>query len=341
MKALVTGGGGFLGTQICRLLKEAGHEVLAAGRRDYPHLQAMGVATARADLRDAAAIESLCRGCEAVFHTAALAGIWGPGGAFRETNVVGTGHVLEACRRAGVQRLIYTSSPSVVFGREDLCGTDESQPYPRRYSAHYPASKAQAERAVLAAHGSPLRTLALRPHLIWGPGDPHLIPRIIDRARRGRLRQVGDGRNRVDIVYVDNAAQAHLQADVALARSASCGGRAYFISQGEPVLLWPWLNELLGRLGIAAVRRSVSYASARRAGAALECAYRLLRLQGEPPMTRFLADQLALSHYFDISAARRLLGYHPTISTAEGLDRLVESLRRAAAPQEGRPLEAC
>jgi nucleoside-diphosphate-sugar epimerase len=327
MKALVTGGGGFLGSRICALLHEAGHEVLAVGRQEYPQLQAQGIACARADVRDAAAIERLSRGCGVVFHAAALAGIWGRARDFREINVQGTRHVLEACRRQGVRCLVYTSSPSVVFGRDDLCGVHESVPYAARYSAHYPASKARAERLVLEAHCPALRTLALRPHLIWGPGDPHLIPRVIERARAGRLRQVGDGRNRVDIVYIDNAAQAHVQAAEALAGSPDCGGRPYFISQGEPVLLWSWINELLGRLGIPRVTRRVSYACARRAGAALEWGYRLLRLPGEPPMTRFLADQLARSHYFDITAARRLLGYTPAVSTAQGLERLVASLR--------------
>ena len=327
MKALVTGGGGFLGSRIVGLLHEAGHEVTAFGRGRYPHLAAAGVSAIQADVRDAAAVRNACRGMDVVFHVAALTGVWGPRRTFREINVDGTRNVIEACRAEDVGRLVYTSSPSVVFGGEDLCGVDESQPYPDRYLADYPETKAAAERAVLGANDANLATVALRPHLIWGPGDPHLIPRVIDRARQGRLIQVGDGRNRVDLTYIDDAARAHLDAANALAPGAPCAGKPYFISQDDPVLLWPWLNDLLGRLGIPRVTRSISYDTARRVGRFAELAYRLLRLRREPPMTRFVAAQLATSHYFDISAARRDLGYAPRVPAAEGVDRLIATLQ--------------
>ncbi len=330
-RALVTGGGGFLGTAICRMLHERGDQVVACGRQDYPHLQELGIATRQVDLRDAMAVDAVCAGMDIVYHAGAIAGIWGPRRLFWDTNYEGTRHVIAACRRHGVGRLVYTSSPSVVFGDGDLCAVDESWPYPAHYSAHYPASKGAAERAVLAAHGQELATVALRPHLIWGPGDRHLIPRIVDRARRGRLRQVGDGTNRVDIVYVDNAATAHLQAGDILAAGGACGGKPYFISQGEPVVLWSWVNELLDALGAPRVERAVSYAAARRIGGVLEVAYRLLGIRSEPPMTRFLAAQLAKSHYFDISGARRDFGYVPTVTTAEGLERLVAAFGRCGS----------
>jgi nucleoside-diphosphate-sugar epimerase len=169
--------------------------------------------------------------------------------------------------------------------------------------------------------------VALRPHLVWGPGDPNLIPRIIQRAREGKLVQVGDGTNLVDITYIDNAAEAHVLAGDALSPGAPCAGRVYFISQGEPIVLWSWINELLSALGIPAVRRKISHRKARWIGALLELAYGVLGIRSEPRMTRFLADQLARSHYFSIEAARCDLGYEPRVSNEEGLRRLVSSLR--------------
>jgi nucleoside-diphosphate-sugar epimerase len=205
---------------------------------------------------------------------------------------------------------------------------DERVPYPTRYECPYPATKAQAERLVLQANGKDgLLTTSLRPHLIYGPGDPHLFPRIIDRARKGLLVQVGDGTNKVDITYVENAADAHLLAADRLGDGAPVNGQAYFISQGAPVLLWPWINEILMALGIPVVRRKISRGVARTVGAAMEMAYTVLPLRGEPRMTRFLADQLATSHYFDISKARNDLGYEPRISTEEGLERTIKALQ--------------
>ncbi len=326
MKALVTGGGGFLGGRIAQMLHARGDDVVALGRRTYPHLEDAGIHSIQADLRDGKAISSACKGKDVVFHAGALTGIWGTKRSFLETNVEGTRHVIDACRTHGVGRLVYTSSPSVVFGDEELSGVDESQPYPTRHLAHYPHSKALAERMVLAANDTSLATVALRPHLIWGPGDPHLIPRVVERARAGKLIQVGDGQNLVDICFIDNAAEAHLQAADALAPGEACAGRAYFVSQGEPVELWPWLNGILAGLGIPTVKRSISYSTACRIGAILEIVYGAFRVRKEPRMTRFLAAQLAKSHYFDISAARTDFGYVPRVSTDAGVRRLLDSL---------------
>jgi len=337
VKALITGGGGFLGSAIAHMLHTRGDEVIVLGRRRYAHHEQAGLATVQADIRDAAAVGRACGGVDVVFHTAALAAIWGPRKLFHDINVGGTRNVIDACRNAGVGRLVFTSSPSVVFGDEDLCGVDESQPYPQRFLAHYPETKAEAERLVLGANGPGLATAALRPHLIWGPGDPHLIPRVIERARQGKLMQVGDGTNLVDITYIDNAAEAHLLACDALLSvgveqsssfAAPCAGKAYFISQGEPVALWPWLGGILNAVGAPPIRRSVSYAAARWIGTVAEAVYRFMRLPGEPRMTRFLAAQLAKSHYFDISAARSDFGYVPRVSTQEGLLRLLGWLSR-------------
>jgi nucleoside-diphosphate-sugar epimerase len=327
MNALVTGGGGFLGSAIVRILHERGDEVGVLGRGTYSHIVTYIKRAFQADIRLAPAVQRACEGMDVVFHVAALAGIWGKRSDFRSINVEGTRNVIEACRVNGVRRLVYTSSPSVVFGRDDLCGVGESTPYSSRYLAAYPETKAAAEQMILAANSASLATVALRPHLIFGPGDPHLIPRVIARARAGRLRQVGDGRNLVDITYIDNAARAHVQAADALGPGSRCAGKAYFISQGKPVELWPWLNDLLDGVGAPVVTRAVSFDNAYRVGAAFELMYRTLGIIREPPMTRFLASQLAKSHYFDISAARRDFGYDPVVSTGEGVKRAVGSLR--------------
>jgi nucleoside-diphosphate-sugar epimerase len=332
MKTLVTGGGGFLGTRVAQMLQARGDEVTVLGRNAYPHHEAAGVPTIQADVRDAGAVADACADMDVVFHVAALAGIWGKKKAFWGINVGGTENVIAGCRAHQVRRLVFTSSPSVVFGEDDLRGVDESQPYPRRYLAHYAETKAVAERLALAANGPDLATVALRPHLIWGPGDPHLIPRVIARARQGRLIQVGDGTNLVDITYIDNAAEAHLQAADALAPGSTCAGLAYFVSQGEPVALWPWLNDVLEAVGIQRVTRSISHRTAYRIGAVLEAVFGLFGMSGEPRMTRFLATQLAHNHYFDISAARRDLAYEPRVSVQEGMNHLIEWLR---ASREG------
>lgn len=331
MHTLVTGASGFLGGQVVRQLVERGDRVRALVRRTSPELAALGVEQALGDVREPSAVRAACRGIEAVFHVAGVAGIWGPWEHYHAVNAVGTENVIDACRRAGVGRLIYTSSPSVTFDGKPQCGVDESAPYPAVWLCHYPHSKALAEAAVLAADGPNLSTCALRPHLIWGPGDRQLVPRLVERARRGRLRRVGDGTNLIDTVYVDNAARAHLQAAAALRPGAPPAGRAYFISQGAPVNCWQWIDELLALAALPPVRKSVSLASAWRMGALLEKIYRALRLPGEPPMTRFLAAQLGLSHYFSIAAAQREFGYEPLVSTAEGMCRLARELSAGRA----------
>lgn len=327
MKALVTGGGGFLGRCIAGKLQERGYEVMSLSRGAYPDLEKLGVKTVRADLADRDAVTAAIKGMDVVFHTASRVGIWGPYREFYEANVIGTRNVVEACRRGGVPKLVYTSSPSVVFDGRDHEGIDETYPYPAKYLAHYPETKAIAEREVLAANGGELSSCSLRPHLIWGPGDTNLIPRLIARAKSGRLRQVGDGKNLVDTVYVDNAADAHLQAAEALAPGSPVAGSAYFISQGEPVNLWEWVNTILDRLDLPKVTKSMSFKSAYTAGAVMETVYGLLGVASEPLMTRFLALQLARSHYFSIEKARRYFGYSPRVGMDEGLERLAKSLQ--------------
>jgi nucleoside-diphosphate-sugar epimerase len=260
-------------------------------------------------------------------------GIWGRREEFERTNVEGTRTIIAACRAQGVRRLIFTSSPSVVFNDGDLAGADESRPLGSVFPADYPRTKAEAERLALAAHDPRgLAVTALRPHLVWGEGDRNLLPRVVARARSGRLRIVGEGRNKVDLTHIKNVVDAHLLAENALSRPDSpAGGRAYFITNGEPVVLWDWINDLLARLGIAPVTKRISLPAARRIGAVCEAAWRLLPLAGEPPMTRFLAAELAKDHWFDISAARRDLGYAPRVTMAAGTVAIVPWLKQHLA----------
>lgn len=322
MKVMVTGATGFLGLYIVEQLAARGDEVRAFSRRATDDLRLPGVVQALGDIRDRASVVEACHGVDAVIHTAAVAGIWGPWKLFHETNTLGTKYVIEGCRTHGVPRLVFTSSPSVTFDGSPQCGIDEAAPYPQHWLANYPHTKALAEQAVTAANTPGVfHTASIRPHLIWGPRDRHLIPRLLERARSGQLKQVGSGDNLIDITYVENAAAAHLQLLDALTTPA-LGGRRYFLSQGEPVNCWRWINEILALAGLPPVKSRVPYGVARVAGGLLEGAWTVLRRTDEPRMTRFLAAQLAMDHYFDISAARRDFGYLPAVSTQAGMRRL-------------------
>lgn len=327
MKALVTGGGGFLGGAIVRRLLARGDSVTTLARSPQPGLVARGVRHVQADLADAAAVRRAAEGQDVVFHVAARTGVWGPREAFARPNVEGTEHVLDACRAVGVGRLVYTSSPSVVFDGRDHLDAGNDLPYPERYLAWYPETKAAAERRVLAANGPELATVALRPHLVYGPGDPSLLPRILARHRAGRLRRVGSGENLVSLTFVDNAAAAHLQAADALSPGVGWAGRPYFVNDAEPVRLWPWLDRLFAGLGLPPVRGAVPYGVARAGGAFLEAVWTVFRLGGEPPMTRFVAAQLATSHTYSLAPARAAFGYDPPVGGDEALARTVEGFR--------------
>ncbi len=323
MNALVTGASGFLGLYIAEQLVARGDRVRALCRGNGPQLDSLGVDTVRADLRDRQAVMAACQGMDVVFHVGGIAGMGDPWKRYYDVNTRGTRHVVEGCLTHGVRRLVFTSSPSVTFDGRNQEGIDESAPYPRHWLCHYAHSKALAEQHVLAANGrGGLLTCALRPHLIWGPRDRHLIPGLLERAAKGWLRRIGDGRNLIDTVYVENAAAAHLLAADALQPASPVAGRPYFISQGEPVNCWAWIDALLALAGLPPVRKSLSRRMAWAIGATCETAYRLLRLRGEPPLTRFLAAELATSHYFNIGRARRDFGYEPKISMAEGMRRL-------------------
>jgi nucleoside-diphosphate-sugar epimerase len=323
-RILVTGGGGFLGSAIVRLLVEKGERVRTYSRSFYTHLSHLEVEQVQGDLADAERLNRACKQVEAVFHVAAKAGVWGSYESFYAPNVIGTQNVIAACRRCDVQRLIYTSSPSVVFNGTDMEGMNESAPYPRTFHAHYPHTKALAEQCGLEAARNGLPAVVLRPHLIWGPGDNHLVPRILARARR--LRRVGSGTNRVDTIYIDNAAHAHVLAEAALKQKPDICGRTYFISQDQPVALWDMIDRILVAGGKRPLTKSISAPVAFFAGALCEGLYKLFHIKHEPPMTRFVARELATAHWFAISAAKRDLGYRPLVSLEDGLQRLAEWL---------------
>ena len=326
MKVLVTGGGGFLGNVIVRMLREQGQQVRSFSRGDYPELTRLGVERFRGDLADRNILLRAAEGCDTVFHVAAKAGIWGSYAEFHRANVAGTENVLAVCKARGITKLIYTGSPSVVFDGRDVEGGNESLPYPAEYHAHYPRTKAMAEQLVLAANGPDLATISLRPHLIWGPGDNHLVPRILAKGRAGKLRRIGSRPCMVDTTYVDNAARAHLMASERLAPGAQSAGKPYFISNGEPLPLWEMINRILAAAGVPPVTKSIPAWAAHAAGVICEQIWRLFNLPDEPAMTRFVAREMATSHWFDISAARRDLGYVPEISIDEGLKRLGKRL---------------
>lgn len=325
MKAVVTGGNGFIGRYIVEQLRARGDEVRVIGRRPYPELEAMGVRCFAIDLSSQESCAEALRGCDVVFHVAAKAGVWGAAAEYYRNNVTATQHMLRETVRAAVPKFVYTSTPSVVFGEESVEGADENQPYPARYLAPYSFTKALAERSVLACRE--LLTVVIRPPIVWGPRDPHIVPRLLSRARAGRLVQIGDGSNKVDITYVENAAAAHILAADRLSADSPLRGRPYFIGQEEPVFVWEFINRLIHLAGLKPVRRTISLATALRVAGALETTYRLFNLPGEPPLTRLTVTQLARSRWFDLSAARRDLGYQPQISIEEGLRRTVAAMQ--------------
>jgi 2-alkyl-3-oxoalkanoate reductase len=304
-------------------------------------LEKLGAEVVSGDLSDIAALRRGCEGAGTVFHVAARVGVWGPEADFFKVNVEGTRAVIAACREARVPRLINTSSPSVVYTGGDLRGVNESMPLCTHAPSPYPTSKAAAERLVGEANSPELATVSLRPHLVWGPADKNLIPRVIQLARERRLKIIGPGRNKVDLTHITNVVDAHLFAERALATSNPIGysssgsihpgGNAYFISNGEPVILWDWINELLRGIGMPEVKKQISLNAAGFAGGVLETLWRMLPLKGEPPMTRFVAHEMATDHWFDISAARQDLNYQPRVSMAAGTAELIAILRKEKA----------
>ena len=323
MRILVTGAGGFLGRHLSMGLMEKGHKVVNFSRSAYPYLKEQGIDTIRGDISDGATVEAALNGIDAVFHVASKVGIWGRYDDYFATNVIGTKNIIEACKKHGIKKLVYTSSPSVVFGTESLHGVGEEQAYPTEYTSHYAQTKALAEQAVLAANDENLSTVALRPHLIFGPGDHHIFPRIVDRARSGKLKRIGDGKNMVDVIFVKNAVDAHLSAFDKLTPDSNVAGKAYFLGQEKPVNLWEFIDDILVRHKVEPLTDKISDKAAYRIGWLMEKGYGLFGVKSEPPMTRFMALQLSCSHYFNHKNAENDLGYVPKVQIKEALDQTV------------------
>jgi nucleoside-diphosphate-sugar epimerase len=324
---VITGGGGFVGKALGKALRAEGHSVLALARGTYPDLAILGIEFARVDIvSDPLKWQSLLEGAAGVFHTAAKVDMWGAYEEFFNINVVGTRNVIAACKASGVKNLVFTSSPSVIHDGKDLRGVDESYPYPRHFDAFYPQTKAQAEQEVLAADDrDTLRTVSLRPHLIWGPEDTNLLPTIIERARAGRLTRIGTGDNIVDVTFIDDCVHAHILAMKALEENNErARGRAYFITQREPVKMWQWIDRVLHAHGLPPVSKSIPTKLAMVVAYAMEAVSRALALCGlnKPPLlTRFLVSEMATDHYFSIEAAVRDLGYTPRYTMNGAMER--------------------
>jgi 2-alkyl-3-oxoalkanoate reductase len=289
-----------------------------------PKLEEIGIECVRGSATDAVLCQQAAKGVVAIVHTAAIAGVWGPAEEYESINIDATDHLLHAAVSNSVTAFVYTSSPSVTFDGSPQTNIDETAPYPSQWLCHYPRTKAIAEQHVLDANSSKLSTCSLRPHLIWGKGDPHLIPRVIDRARKGRLLRVGSGRNLIDTVHVSAAAQSHVLAlERMLQHDGAASGRPYFITDGQPVPCWDWITDILSFANLKPPRRTLSLSTAYRLGATLEFFFRLARIRAEPPMTRFVAKQLGVDHFFNISEARNRLGYQPPTHRQELVNELV------------------
>ena len=326
MKALVTGAGGFVGGAIACALRARGDEVRGFSRSPHPELSTLGIDHRLGDVADGRAVEDAVRGVDVVFHAAAKVAAAGQHSDFHATNVRGTENVVSACRECGVTALVYTSTPSVTFGLSDLEGVDESIGYSDHYDALYSETKAEAERLLLAAASDGLGTVALRPHLVWGPGDTSLRPRVVQRGRSGTLRRIDAPPKRTDITYIDDAVQAHLLAAECLLAggetTASVSGNPYFLSSGEPVEIWEFIDRLLATAGVPPVEKRISLGAAMAAGWMFEKAHALTGSKGDPRMSRWIVRELTTARWFDIDAARRDLGYEPRVSLDVGMRRL-------------------
>ena len=323
MNILVTGAGGFLGRNLATDLLSKGHKVWNFSRKNHSQLQAMGIETICGDLQNEADVLAAFKGMDVVFHVASCVGIWGDYEEYYRTNVIGTENVIKASRANGITKLIYTSTPSVVFEGSDICGADETKPYSQKFYNYYSQTKTIAEQMVLKANDKNLCTVALRPHQIIGPDDPHLVPRLVNAAKLGRLKIVGTGKNLVDITYIQNAVDAHVQAFEKLSPQSPLAGQAYFIGQERPVVLWDFINEILSRHKLPPITRKVPEKVAFNIGLFFESWYRFFKIYGEPPMTRFVSLQFSRSHYFSHQKAKNDFGYDPKISIEQALDLIV------------------
>lgn len=322
MKVLVTGGSSLIGAGVAAALVARGDEVVVQQRRRSDALAESGVRQELGDIRDPDVVLAASAGCDAVVHLAAKVGVIGDWEDYRSINVDGTRNVLAAAQQLGMRRVVHVSSPSVAHGGEPIVGGGADEPVLGRTRAWYPESKAIAELDALAAASEDLGVVAIRPHLVWGPGDTQLVGRIVERAAAGRLALVGGGRALVDTTYIDNAVDALVAALDAVEPGAPCSGKAYVVSNGEPRMIRELVEGICRAAGVPFAPRTVSLRVGRTLGAVVERAWPLLRRDDEPPLTQFLAEQLGTAHWFDPRPARDDLGWSPSVSIDEGLARL-------------------
>ena len=326
MKIIVTGGGGFLGQHLVKRLVQIGHEVYSFSRKAYPELEKIGITCIQGDISKEEDVILAFQGKDFCFHVASYVSMWGKWSQFFDINVLGTKNVIKACKINQIQHMVYTSTPSVAFGDSSLENVTEKTPYPKKHLSDYARSKSMAERLVLSSNSDDFSTLSLRPHLIFGPGDENLIPRVIDKAKNHKLKMIGDGENIVDVLYVENAVDAHILAFQKIQDPLSnVQGEAYFLGQG-PVKLWDFINDVLKRSNLSIVKSKIPFWFCYLLGFIMESVYSLLSIYDkEPAMTRFVALQLSHSHYFNHHKAKVLLGWEPKVSINEALDKTIQS----------------
>ncbi len=319
MRVLVTGGSSLLARATAESLLARGDEVVLLQRNPAP----LDTPQLLGDVRDAEFVHSAVAGCDAVVHLAAKVGVIGSWHDYRSINVDGTANVVAAARHHGVARFVHVSTPSVAHAGDALVGVGATPAVTGRKGAWYAESKAIAEQMVQGAASDALPIVIIRPHLVWGPGDTQLVGRIVERARAGRLALVGDGAALIDTTYIDNASSALVAALDAVEPGAACLGKAYVIANGEPRPVAELVAGICGAAAIDITPRRVPRRLAVAAGALVERVWALRGAEaGEPPLTRFLAEQLGTAHWFDPRPAQRDLGWAPTVSIDEGLARL-------------------
>lgn len=321
MRVLVTGATGMLGGGVARALAERGDQVTVLQR----HPAGLGLPEVLTDISDADAVLAAVDGHEAVIHLAAKVNVVGPDAEYQRVNVEGTQAVVNACMTAGVRRLVFVSSPSVAHSGSSLIGraTDPADPL----AAHgpYARSKARAEQIALGADHGQLAVIAVRPHLVWGPGDKQLVARVVNRARHGRLVLIGSGAALIDSTYVANAVEALL---AALDRCVEARGQALVVTNGEPRPVAELLAAICRAAGAPEPTRHVPVRLARAGGTMVESVWTLTeslrreRSIDDPPLTRFLVDQMSTAHWFDQRLARQVLQWEPRVSLDEGFAEL-------------------
>ncbi len=317
-KCLVTGVSGFVGKALAKELHKRGYEVVGLARREVQDLKDLGIKVLIADISFEQNLkQEYFQGIKTVFHVAAKVDMWGDWKDFYQTNVVGTQNLIFLSKTNGVKNFIFTSSPSVVADGTNLKGVDESKPYPEKFLSFYPQTKVISEKFVLSSHSEDFRTIALRPHLIFGPGDTGLTLIVVEKAKKGQLVIVGKGENKVDFTFIDDCVDAHILAAQGIDKDFNVGGKPYFITQGEPYLLWEWVNKVLACNNMPPLKKKVSLKFAFFMASLMEF---FSRITGkEPRLTRFLVEEMATDHYFSIESARKNLGYNPKISIDEAI----------------------